>query len=130
METGIYATGRRKEAVARLWLYPESDGKKSVNKKELLEHFCREVLLMDIMQPLELLKLEDTVGFKATVKGGGLTGQAGALRLAIARALCKHDPELRDSLKKAGFLTRDPRKVERKKYGLHKARKRPQYSKR
>ena len=130
METGIYATGRRKEAVARLWLYPESDGKKSVNKKELLEHFCREVLLMDIMQPLELLKLENTVGFKATVKGGGLTGQAGALRLAIARALCKHDPELRDSLKKAGFLTRDPRKVERKKYGLHKARKRPQYSKR
>ncbi len=130
METGIYATGRRKEAVARIWLYPETKGEKSVNGKGLLEHYCREVLLMDVMQPLEILKLEDTVGFKATVKGGGLSGQAGALRLAIARALCKVDPEYRTPLKKAGFLTRDSRKVERKKYGLHKARKSPQYSKR
>ena len=130
METGIYATGRRKEAVARVWIYPESDGTKTVNGKSFIEHFCREVLLMDLMQPLDLVKLTETISIKAFVKGGGLSGQAGALRLGIARALCEMDPELRDAIKAAGFLTRDSRKVERKKYGLKKARKRPQYSKR
>jgi len=130
VEKGIYATGRRKSSVARVWIYPESDGKRVVNKKKFIEHFCREVLIMDIDQPLELLKIKDSVSIKATVNGGGLTGQAGALRLGIARALCAYNEEFRPELKAAGLLTRDDRKVERKKYGLHKARKRPQYSKR
>ena len=131
MEKGIYATGRRKESVARVWIYPDSDGSRKVNNKTFIEHFCREVLIMDIDQPLELLNIKDTVSIKATVRGGGLTGQAGALRLGIARALCEFNKEeFRPPLKEAGLLTRDDRKVERKKYGLHKARKRPQYSKR
>ncbi len=130
VEKGIYATGRRKTSVARVWIYPESNADRIVNGKSFIDHFCREVLIMDIDQPLELLNIKDSVGIKATVKGGGLTGQAGAVRLALARALCEHNPDFRPILKSAGFLTRDDRKVERKKYGLHKARKRPQYSKR
>lgn len=125
----IITVGRRKTAKARVFL-TKGSGKISVNKKTLEEYFGREVAKMVVMQPLEAINQEKGFDVKATVSGGGNFGQAGALRLGIARALVKFDNELKPVLKKEGFLTRDSRKVERKKVGLRKARKRPQYSKR
>jgi small subunit ribosomal protein S9 len=123
------ATGRRKNATARVRLVP-GKGKITVNKRELLDYFRREVLKMVIEQPM---KATDTLGkfdITANIIGGGLTGQAEALRLGITRALLKWNEELRPELRAGGFLTRDPRRVERKKYGQPKARKRFQFSKR
>ncbi|NLL17810.1 MAG: 30S ribosomal protein S9 [Clostridia bacterium] len=124
-----YGTGRRKNAVARVRLVP-GDGKMLINNRPLDEYFNAKTLEMIVRQPLELT---DTLGrFDVLVKvhGGGTTGQAGAVRMGIARALLEADGDLRPVLKKAGFLTRDPRMKERKKYGLKKARKAPQFSKR
>ena len=123
------ATGRRKNATARVRLVP-GKGQITVNKRELLDYFRREVLKMVIEQPM---KATDTLGkfnITANINGGGLTGQAEALRLGITRALLKWNEELRPELRAGGFLTRDPRRVERKKYGPPKARKRFQFSKR
>ncbi|MCZ6820254.1 MAG: 30S ribosomal protein S9 [Calditrichaeota bacterium] len=123
------AIGRRKEAVARVRLVP-GDGKFIVNKKPLLEFFKREILQMVIEQPLNLTETLGKYDIYANVRGGGLSGQAGAVRLGIARALIKVDEEYRPPLKTAGLLTRDPRMIERKKYGQPGARKRFQFSKR
>ena len=123
------AVGRRKEAVARVRLVP-GDGKVTVNKMPLLDFFKRETLKMIIEQPLELTETLGKYDISANVNGGGLSGQAGAVRLGIARALLKIDGEHRPKLKQAGFLTRDPRRKERKKYGQPGARKRFQFSKR
>lgn len=124
-----YATGRRKESVARVRIRP-GNGNFVVNGKPLLEHFRRETLKMIIEQPFEKTETMGKFDVIANVKGGGLSGQAGALRLGISRALLQFDPDLRPILKSAGFLTRDPREKERKKYGLAGARKRYQFSKR
>ena len=123
------AVGRRKEAIARVRLVA-GDGKIMVNKRDLDSYFGLETLKMTVRQPLELTKAAGEMDILVSVKGGGLSGQAGAIRHGISRALIKANPELRDSLKKAGFLTRDPRMKERKKYGLHAARRAPQFSKR
>ena len=123
------AIGRRKEAVARVRLVP-GDGKVTVNKMPMLDFFKRETLKMVIEQPLELTETLGKYDISANVNGGGLSGQAGAVRLGIARALIKIDEEHRPKLKQAGFLTRDPRMKERKKYGQPGARKRFQFSKR
>jgi small subunit ribosomal protein S9 len=128
-ENRFYATGRRKEATARVWIKPGS-GKVVINKRELNHYFAREVLQMILQQPLEASETKGTFDVVATVRGGGLSGQAGAVRHGLARALVKADEGLRVKLKKFGYLTRDPRTVERKKYGRPKARKRFQYSKR
>lgn len=128
-DVNTYATGRRKSSVARVWLTPGS-GKIKVNGKPLLDYFKREVLKMVIEQPLNMTEGLDKYDISASVKGGGLSGQAGALLLGISRALVKVDEGFRNNLHKAGFLTRDPRMVERKKYGQPKARKRFQFSKR
>lgn len=122
-------TGRRKNAIARVRLTP-GDGKVIVNDKELLEHFRRETLKMDIEQPFEVTETLGKFDLKATVIGGGLSGQAGAVRLGIARALLTFSEDFRSVLRRGGFLTRDPREKERRKYGLAKARKRYQFSKR
>jgi small subunit ribosomal protein S9 len=127
--TTYYATGRRKESVARVWLIPGS-GKITVNNQEVMEYFCRPTLDMIIRQPFGITKTEGQYDVTATVKGGGLTGQAGAMLLGIARALIKVNEEMRKPLRGAGFLTRDPREKERKKYGQPGARKRFQFSKR
>ena len=124
-----YATGRRKTSVAKVWLSP-GNGKIIVNDKNMEEYFPLETLRIIVKQPLTLTETLNKYGVIAKVKGGGLSGQAGALRHGIARALVLADPTLRPVLKKAGFLTRDPRMVERKKYGLKKARRAPQFSKR
>jgi len=123
------ATGRRKNAIARVRMTP-GDGKTMVNGKDLLDHFRRETLKMDIEQPLEVTDNLGKFDFTITVNGGGLSGQAGAVRLGIARALILYSEDHRSVLRQAGFLTRDPREKERKKYGLAKARKRFQFSKR
>ena len=128
-DNSYYATGRRKNSVARVWLTPGT-GKVEVNGKPLLDYFKREVLKMVIEQPLLMTESIDKYDISATVKGGGLTGQAGALLLGISRALVKVNEDFKSTLHKAGFLTRDPRMVERKKYGQPKARKRFQFSKR
>lgn len=127
-QADINAVGRRKEAIARVRLVP-GKGDIIINKRELDDYFNLETLKMSVRQPLVLVK---STGFDVlvNVKGGGLTGQAGAIRHGISRALCKVNPELRGELKKAGFLTRDPRMKERKKYGLKSARRAPQFSKR
>ena len=125
----FYATGRRKTSSARVYL-TKGKGNISVNDRSLEEYFGREVAQMLVKQPLKLLDLDEKVDLKIMVKGGGSFGQAGAIRHGISRALLEFDEELRPHLKQAGFLTRDPRKVERKKPGLKKARKREQYSKR
>jgi small subunit ribosomal protein S9 len=125
----FYATGRRKNSIARVRLIPGS-GKVEVNKRSLIGHFKRETLKMIIEQPLEITETTAKFDIVASVKGGGLTGQAGAVRLGISRALLKYDEELRSVLKANGFLTRDPREKERKKYGMAGARKRYQFSKR
>ncbi len=123
------ATGRRKTSAARAFLSIGS-GKITVNGRSLDEYFGRETSRMVVRQPLETLEMTDRFDIKVTVRGGGGTGQAGAIRLGITRALMDYDETLRSPLRKAGFVTRDAREVERKKIGLHKARKRPQYSKR
>ncbi len=127
--TNYYATGRRKNSIARVWVTPGT-GKVEVNGKPLLDYFKREVLKMVIEQPLTMTETIDKYDISANVKGGGLTGQAGALLLGISRALVKVNEDFKSKLHKAGFLTRDPRMVERKKYGQPKARKRFQFSKR
>ncbi len=128
-ELGFYATGRRKEATARVWLRP-GNGLVVINGRDINEYFGRETSKMVLNQPLEILEQKGKLDVTVNVRGGGLSGQAGAIRHGIARALCAFNPEFRPALKKAGFLTRDPRAIERKKYGLKKARKAPQYSKR
>ncbi|RMF13775.1 MAG: 30S ribosomal protein S9 [Candidatus Dadabacteria bacterium] len=124
-----YATGGRKTSVSRVWVRPGS-GQITINGLPIDEYMDRPVLRMIVRQPLELTQQTDQVDVFATVRGGGKSGQAGALRHGISRALAILNPELRGPLKKEGYLTRDARMVERKKYGLHKARKRHQYSKR
>ena len=124
-----YATGKRKNSIARVWL-KKGEGEIIVNGKSLTEYFSRPVLQMIINQPLEIVKGENNYNIKATVKGGGLSGQAGALRHGISKALSLYDTGFRQPLKKIGFLTRDSRVVERKKYGLAKARRSYQFSKR
>ncbi|TVO76658.1 30S ribosomal protein S9 [Sedimenticola selenatireducens] len=128
-QTQNYATGRRKSSAARVFLSAGS-GNIVVNGRPLDEYFGRETARMVVRQPLGIADLLKSVDIKATVKGGGTTGQAGAIRLGIARALSEYDETLQSPMRRAGFLTRDAREVERKKVGLHKARKRPQYSKR
>jgi small subunit ribosomal protein S9 len=122
-------TGRRKNAIARVRMTP-GNGKIDVNGKDLLEHFRRETLKMDIEQPLELTETLGKFDFSIKVEGGGLSGQAGAVRLGISRALINFSEDFRLVLRRGGFVTRDPREKERKKYGLAKARKRYQFSKR
>ncbi len=129
MATRYYATGKRKDAVARVWMEP-GKGNIIINGKNLDEYIPRETLKMIIKQPLELTDTYGKFDFKINVHGGGLSGQAGAIRHGIAKALTEYNFDLRPVLKKAGFLTRDPRVVERKKYGKKKARKSPQFSKR
>jgi small subunit ribosomal protein S9 len=129
-ENRMYATGKRKTAVARCWLRSEGSGQITINRHAADEYFSRATLLQLLRQPLALTDYLDKVDVIATVRGGGHTGQAGALRHSIARALVEMNPELRKVLKKAGFLTRDARKKERKKYGQAGARARFQYSKR
>lgn len=124
-----YATGKRKNAVARVWIKPGS-GRITVNGRDLPVYFARPVLRMIINQPFETAHVEGQFDVQCTVAGGGLSGQAGALRHGISRALTFFDPTLRPPLKAGGFLTRDPRVVERKKYGKHKARRSTQFSKR
>ncbi len=124
-----YGTGRRKSAVARVYLRPGS-GKLSVNKRDFEEYFPNRVLKMIIRQPLLITETADKFDIAVKVNGGGTAGQAGAIRHGIARALLEFNPELRGRLKSAGFLTRDAREVERKKYGQPKARRRFQFSKR
>ena len=124
-----WGTGRRKKAVARVRLVP-GDGNISINQRNFENFFPNRTSRLIVLQPMELTNMTGRFDVICRVAGGGVTGQAGAIRLGIARALIKADAELRPGLKKAGFLTRDPRMIERKKYGLHKARKAPQYSKR
>ena len=124
-----YGTGRRKTAAARVYLRPGT-GKFTVNKRPIETYFPNDMVKMIILQPLVMTETTDKFDVFVTVRGGGYTGQAGALRHGIARALILHDPDLRPTLKKAGFLTRDPREVERKKCGQPGARKRFQFSKR
>ena len=123
------AVGRRKKAIARVRLVP-GDGKVVINGRDIDNYFGLETLKMTVHQPLALTNLEGRYDVLVNVYGGGLSGQAGAIRHGIARALVKADPELRPAVKKAGFLTRDPRMKERKKYGLKAARCAPQFSKR
>jgi small subunit ribosomal protein S9 len=125
----IQSTGRRKAAVARIRLRP-GQGSIMVNRRPLDQYFPSATHRMIITEPLRLVEKEDVYDVDTTMTGGGISGQAGALRLALARALAELEPELRAPLKRAGFLTRDAREKESKKYGLKKARKAPQYSKR
>ena len=127
--TQYYGTGRRKTSTARVYLTSGS-GSITVNSRTLDGYFGREVARMIVKQPLELVEMVEKFDIKVTVRGGGSFGQAGAIRHGITRALMSYDESLRPALRKAGFVTRDSRKVERKKVGLHKARKAPQYSKR
>ncbi|KPQ06466.1 MAG: SSU ribosomal protein S9 RpsI [Rhodobacteraceae bacterium HLUCCA12] len=124
-----YATGKRKDAIARVWIKPGS-GKVTVNGKELNSYFARPVLQMILRQPFQVAGVEGQFDVMATVTGGGLSGQAGAVKHGISKALQLYDPALRGALKSAGFLTRDSRVVERKKYGKRKARRSFQFSKR
>lgn len=124
-----YGTGRRKTSTARVYIQKGS-GRILVNRRPLDEYFGRETARMVVRQPLEVAELADELDIKVRVRGGGGSGQAGAIRHGIARALVDYDEELKGPMRAAGFMTRDAREVERKKVGLHKARKRPQYSKR
>jgi len=124
-----YGTGRRKSSTARVFM-KKGSGHIMVNDRPLDEFFGRETARMIVRQPLEKLELADNFDINATVTGGGISGQAGAIRLGLSRALLEYDEELRKPLRAAGLLTRDAREVERKKVGLHKARKATQYSKR
>ena len=129
MSTDFNAVGRRKSAVARVRLVP-GEGKVLINKRDIDDYFGLETLKMTVRQPLTLTNVGGSFDVLVNVHGGGLSGQAGAIRHGVSRALCKANPELRAVLKKAGFLTRDPRMKERKKYGLKAARRAPQFSKR
>ena len=129
MAKSVYATGRRKEAIARVRLVPGS-GNLLVNGRSLSDYLHRDSLVRLVMQPFEVAQAAASFDLVARVRGGGSTGQAGALRLGVARALLKHDPELRKPLRKIGLRTRDPRMKERKKYGLRGARRAFQFSKR
>ncbi len=124
-----YATGKRKDAIARVWIKP-GNGRMTINNREYEKYFARPVLQMLLKQPLQTAERLDQYDVVATVKGGGLSGQAGAVRHGISKALTYFEPELRGVLKKGGFLTRDSRTVERKKYGKAKARRSFQFSKR
>jgi small subunit ribosomal protein S9 len=126
----MYGTGRRKSSVARVHLFPAGTGKITINGRDIDEYFGLETLKMVVRQPLNTTNTLGKVDIEATVEGGGVSGQAGALRHGISRALLLVNPEFRPLLKKAGFLTRDPRMKERKKYGLKAARRAPQFSKR
>lgn len=128
-EVKYYATGKRKESIAKVWIKP-GEGKITVNKKDFKEYFPRDTLVSMIIEPLSITGTLDAYDVIASIEGGGVSGQAGALRHGISKALLEVNPEYRVILKKEGFLTRDSRIKERKKYGLKKARKRPQYSKR
>ena len=129
MADSYYATGRRKSSTARVFMKAGS-GKLTINTRSIEDYFGRETSRMVVRQPLELVEMLDKVDLKITVRGGGNNGQAGAIRHGISRALVEYDSELKSELRKAGFITRDAHAVERKKIGLHKARKRPQFSKR
>ncbi|QJC29292.1 30S ribosomal protein S9 [Enterobacteriaceae endosymbiont of Plateumaris rustica] len=124
-----YATGRRKSSSARVFL-KEGSGLININKKSLDKYFSRKTSRMIVLQPLDLLKINNKIDLYITVKGGGISGQAGAIRHGITRVLIKYNNNYKEELRKAGFITRDDRKVERKKVGLKKARKSPQFSKR
>ena len=128
--TQYYGTGRRKSSKARVFLNSDGEGKILVNNRPLDEYFGRETARMIVRQPLDLLDVNDKFDLKVSVRGGGSFGQAGAIRHGITRALMNYDESLRSPLRKAGFVSRDSRVVERKKVGLRKARKRPQFSKR
>lgn len=128
-QSECWGTGKRKTAIARVRLLP-GEGRCTVNKKALDEYFGREAIRMIARQPLIVTQTEDQYDVKVNVQGGGNSAQAAAIRHGITRALLKVNPDFRTLLKKEGFITRDSREVERKKYGRHKARKRPQYSKR
>ena len=127
--TQYYGTGRRKTSTARVYL-KNGSGAITVNKRPLDGYFGREVARMIVRQPLELVEMIEKFDINVTVRGGGSFGQAGAIRHGITRALMEYDQELKPTLRKAGFVTRDAREVERKKVGLRKARRRPQFSKR
>jgi small subunit ribosomal protein S9 len=129
MSNQVYSTGRRKESIARVWV-SNGTGNITINKKKIEDYFPDKALRMIINQPLEVAKKADSVDLKITVLGGGLSGQAGAIKHGLSRALTLIDPNTKDSLKKNGFLTRDSRTVERKKYGRQKARRSFQFSKR
>ena len=129
MANKFYGTGRRKSSIARVYLVP-GNGKITINKKDMDQYFGLETLKIIVPQPLEATNTLDKYDVLVNVRGGGFTGQAGAIRHGIARALLNVDADFRPTLKKAGFLTRDPRMKERKKYGLKKARRAPQFSKR
>ena len=130
MADGIYySTGRRKSASARVFL-KKGEGNIVINNRTMEQYFGRETGRMIVRQPLEKLDMLENFDINVTVSGGGISGQAGAIRHGITRALIRYDEGLRKTLRQAGFVTRDARAVERKKVGLHKARKRPQYSKR
>lgn len=126
----FYGTGRRKSSVAKVHLIPDGTGKITINNRDIDNYFGLETLKLIVRQPLAETNLLGKFDMEVTVLGGGFTGQAGAIRLGVARALLKYDAELRPVLKKCGFLTRDPRMKERKKYGLKAARRAPQFSKR
>ena len=128
-EQQFYSTGRRKSSSARVFL-KRGSGNITINNRSMDNYFGRETGRMVVRQPLETVKMLDQFDINITVAGGGITGQAGAIRHGITRALIEYDNSLRKPLRQAGFVTRDSREVERKKVGLHKARKRPQYSKR
>jgi len=128
-KNNLYATGKRKNSIARVWLIPNGNGEIKVNKKDLNKYFSRPLLNMLIKKPFETIN-NINFGVNVSVKGGGLSGQAGAIKLAISKALVNYDSKFRVALKKEGLLTRDSRVVERKKYGRKKARKSFQFSKR
>jgi small subunit ribosomal protein S9 len=129
MSDQVYSTGRRKESIAKVWV-SNGSGNITINKKKIEDYFPDKALRMIINQPLEVSKKTDSVDLKITVLGGGLSGQAGAIKHGLSRALTLIDPNTKDTLKKNGFLTRDSRTVERKKYGRAKARRSFQFSKR
>ena len=129
MSNQVYSTGRRKESIAKVWV-SNGTGNITINKKKIEDYFPDKALRMIINQPLEVAKKSDSVDLKITVLGGGLSGQAGAIKHGLSRALTLIDPNTKDTLKKNGFLTRDSRTVERKKYGRAKARRSFQFSKR
>ncbi|MDQ1237794.1 MAG: 30S ribosomal protein S9 [Wigglesworthia glossinidia] len=129
MHSKYYGTGRRKTASARIFM-THGDGQMIVNRIDIKKYFKQETLQKIIYQPVSLIDMEKKLNFYITVKGGGISGQAGAIRHGIARALVKYNSQLRSTLRQAGFITRDSRCVERKKVGLKKARRRPQFSKR
>ncbi len=126
-ENQYYGTGRRKSSAARVFIKP-GNGKIVINQRSLEQYFGRETARMVVRQPLELVDMVEKLDLYITVKGGGISGQAGAIRHGITRALMEYDESLRSELRKAGFVTRDARQVERKKVGLRKARRRPQFS--